>query len=141
MEHTVSERNDWNTKVIAEFRANGGEVEQFKGIPILLLHHTGAKSGKSYVNPLAYLPDGERMAVFASMGGAPKNPDWYHNLVAHPDVQVEIGGGQAFAARARVATGAEHDTLYAEQAKRVPVFGEYQQKTTRVIPVVVIERA
>ena len=137
----MSERNDWNIKVIEEFRANGGEVQQFKGIPILLLHHTGAKSNKSYVNPLAYLPDGERMVVFASMGGAPRNPDWYHNLVAHPAVEVEIGGGQAFAARARVAQGAERDALYAEQVKRVPVFGEYQQKTKRVIPVVVIERA
>jgi len=140
----MSERPDMNTvntRIIEEFRANGGEVEMFKGIPILLLHHTGAKSNKGYVNPLAYLPDGDSMVVFASMGGAPKNPDWYHNLVAHPDVQVEIGGGQPFAARARVAEGAEHDRLYAEQVKRVPVFGEYQQKTTRVIPVVVIERS
>jgi deazaflavin-dependent oxidoreductase (nitroreductase family) len=137
----VSERNDWNTRVIEEFRGNGGEVQQFKGIPILLLHHKGAKSNRSYVNPLAYLPDGDRMVVFASMGGAAKNPDWYHNLVAHPDVQVEIGGGPPFAAKARVAEAAERDALYAEQVRRVPVFGEYQQKTTRVIPVVVIERA
>jgi deazaflavin-dependent oxidoreductase (nitroreductase family) len=136
----VSERSDWNRRVIEEFRANRGEVQQFKGIPILLLHHVGAKSGNSYVNPLAYLPDGERMVVFASMGGAPKNPDWYHNLVAHPDVQVEVGGQTAFAARARVAQGAERDALYAEQVKRVPVFGEYQQKTSRVIPVVILER-
>jgi deazaflavin-dependent oxidoreductase (nitroreductase family) len=136
----VSERSDWNRRVIEEFRANRGEVRQFKGIPILLLHHVGAKSGNSYVNPLAYLPDGERMVVFASMGGAPKNPDWYHNLVAHPDVQVEVGGQTAFAARARVAQGAERDALYAEQVKRVPVFGEYQQKTSRVIPVVILER-
>jgi deazaflavin-dependent oxidoreductase (nitroreductase family) len=140
----MSERPDMNTvntRIIEEFRANAGEVEMFKGIPILLLHHTGARSGESYVNPLAYLPDGESMVVFASMGGAPRNPDWYHNLRAHPDVQVEIAGGAPFAARARVAEGAEHDRLYAEQVKRVPVFGEYQQKTTRVIPVVVIERA
>jgi deazaflavin-dependent oxidoreductase (nitroreductase family) len=136
----VSERSDWNRRVIEEFRANRGDVQQFKGIPILLLHHVGGKSGKSYVNPLAYLPDGERMVVFASMGGAPKNPDWYHNLVAHPDVQVEVGGQAAFAARARVASGAERDALYAEQVKRVPVFGEYQQKTSRVIPVVILER-
>lgn len=136
----MSERSDWNRRVIEEFRANAGEVQQFKGIPILLLHHIGAKSGKNYVNPLAYLPDGERMIVFASMGGAPKNPDWYHNLVAHPDVQVEVGGQPAFAARARVAQGTERDDLYAEQVKRVPVFGEYQQKTSRVIPVVILER-
>jgi deazaflavin-dependent oxidoreductase (nitroreductase family) len=139
----MSERPDMktvNARIIDEFRANGGEVEMFKDIPILLLHHTGAKSSKSYVNPLAYLPDGERLVVFASMGGAPNNPDWYHNLVAHPDVQVEIEGKPAFAGKARVATGAERDALYAEQVKRVPVFAEYQQKTTRVIPVVVIER-
>jgi deazaflavin-dependent oxidoreductase (nitroreductase family) len=136
----VSEGSDWNRRVIEEFRANRGEVQQFKGIPILLLHHVGARSGKNYVNPLAYLPDGERMIVFASMGGAPKNPDWYHNLAAHPDVQVEVGGQPAFAARARVAQGAERDALYAEQVKRAPVFGEYQQKTSRVIPVVILER-
>jgi deazaflavin-dependent oxidoreductase (nitroreductase family) len=136
----VSERSDWNRRVIEEFRANRGEVQLFKGIPILLLHHIGGKSGKNYVNPLAYLPDGERMIVFASMGGAPKNPDWYHNLVAHPEVQVEVAGRPAFAARARVAHGPERDALYAEQVKRVPVFGEYQQKTSRVIPVVILER-
>jgi deazaflavin-dependent oxidoreductase (nitroreductase family) len=136
----VSERSDWNRRVIEEFRANGGEVQQFRGIPILLLHHIGARSSKNYVNPLAYLQDSDRMVVFASMGGAPKNPDWYHNLVAHPDVQVEVGGQPAFDARARVAQGAERDTLYAEQVKRVPVFGEYQQKTSRVIPVVILER-
>jgi deazaflavin-dependent oxidoreductase (nitroreductase family) len=136
----MSERSDWNTKVIEEFRANGGAVQQFKDIPLLLLHHTGAKSGVHYVNPLAYLPHGDSMVVFASMGGAPKNPDWYHNLVAHPDVEVELGGGERFKARARVAQGTERDSLYAEQAKRVPVFGDYQQRTTRQIPVVVLDR-
>src|SRR3970040_138782 len=105
MELSVSERNDWNIKVIEEFRANGGEVQQFKGIPILLLHHKGAKSSKRYVNLLAYLPDGERMVVFASMGGAPRNPDWYHNLVAHPGVKIELGDGKVFAAKATVTEG------------------------------------
>lgn len=139
----TNERNDWNKKVIEEFRANGGKVAQFGSMPLLLLHHTGAKSGKSYVNPLAYLPDGDRMAVFASMGGAPTNPAWYHNLVAHPEVQVEVDGKPAFAARARVAEGEERDRLYKEQVSRVPVFGEYEAKTkgTRVIPVVVLEKA
>ena len=136
----MNDPNDWNRRVIEEFRANAGNVEQFKGIPIPLLHHTGAKSGRAYINPLAYLQDGDRMAVFASMGGAPKNPDWYHNLVAHPDVQVELGDGKVFAAKATVAQGAEHDRLYATQSQRVPVFAEYQKKTTRVIPVVVLER-
>ena len=137
----MNERNDWNHKVIEEFRANGGSVEQFKGIPILLLHHTGAKTGRAYVNPLAYLPDGERLVVFASMGGAPKNPDWYYNLVAHPNVNIELGDSKVFAAKATVAEGAEHDRLYAAQSARVPVFAEYQKKTTRVIPVVVLERS
>jgi deazaflavin-dependent oxidoreductase (nitroreductase family) len=133
--------NDRNREIIQEFRANAGAVEQFKGIPILLLHHKGAKSGREYVNPLAYLNDEDRMVVFASMGGAPKNPDWYHNLVANPDVEVELGDGKTIAATARIAEGAEHDDLYAKQVALVPVFGEYQQRTTRQIPVVVLERA
>jgi deazaflavin-dependent oxidoreductase (nitroreductase family) len=138
----TNDRNDWNTKVIEEFRANGGKVGQFGSMPLLLLHHTGAKSGKSYVNPLAYLPDGDAMAIFASKGGAPNNPDWYHNLVAHPDVQVEVDGKPPVAARARVAEGEERERLYREQASRVPVFGEYETKTkgTREIPVIVIEK-
>ena len=138
----TNDRNDWNTKVIEEFRANGGKVGQFGSMPLLLLHHTGAKSGKSYVNPLAYLPVGDAMAVFASKGGAPTNPDWYHNLVAHPDVQVEVDGKPAVAARARVAEGEERERIYREQVSKVPVFGEYETKTKdqRLIPVVVIEK-
>src|SRR6476661_702288 len=144
MRHNMTnDRNDWNTKVIEEFRANGGKVGQFGSMPILLLHHKGAKSGKSYVNPLAYLPVGNSMAIFASKAGGPTNPDWYHNLVAHPDVQVEIDGKPAVAAKARVATGEERDRLYREQASKVPVFNEYETKTqgVRTIPVVVIEPA
>jgi deazaflavin-dependent oxidoreductase (nitroreductase family) len=135
------DRNDWNTKVIEEFRANGGKVGQFGSLPILLLHHTGAKSGKAYLNPLAYLPVGSAMAVFASKGGAPGNPDWYHNLVANPDVQVEVGGKPAIKARARVAAGEERDRLYREQVKVAPVFAEYETKTqgVRTIPVIVLE--
>ena len=138
----TNDRDNWNAKVIEEFRANGGKVAQFGAMPLLLLHHTGAKSGKSYVNPLAYLPVGDAMAVFASKGGAPGNPDWYHNMVANPDVQVEIDGKPPFKARARVATGEERDRLYREQASKVPVFNEYEEKTkgVRTIPVVVIEK-
>ena len=138
----TNDRGNWNQKVSEEFRANGGKVEQFKGIPILLLHHKGAKSGKAYVNPLAYQDTGSGMAVFASKGGAPGNPDWYHNLVANPDVQVEIDGKAPFAARARVATGEERDRIYRQQVASVPVFGEYETKTKgiRTIPVVVIEK-
>jgi deazaflavin-dependent oxidoreductase (nitroreductase family) len=138
----TTDRNNWNENVIKEFRANAGKVGQFGSMPLLLLHHKGAKSNKAYVNPLAYLPVGDAMAIFASKAGAPTNPDWYHNLVAHPDVQVEVDGKPPVAARARVATGEERERLYREQASRVPVFAEYEQKTkgTREIPVVVIDK-
>ena len=138
----ANDRSNWNQKVIEEFRANGGKVGQFGSMPLLLLHHTGAKSGKSYVNPLAYLQVGDAMAVFASKGGAPGNPDWYHNLVAHPDVQVEVDGKPPVKAKARVATGEERDRIYREQVSKVAVFGEYETKTkgVRTIPVVVLEK-
>jgi deazaflavin-dependent oxidoreductase (nitroreductase family) len=137
----TNERNDRNQQVIEEFRANGGNVAQFKGVPLLLLHHKGAKSGRDYINPLAYLEDGGRWVIFASMGGAPTSPDWYHNLVANPNVQVELPGGRPFAAKASVAEGAEHDRLYDAQVAKVPVFDQYRKRTTRVIPVVVLQRA
>ncbi|HEU0075289.1 MAG TPA: nitroreductase/quinone reductase family protein [Dehalococcoidia bacterium] len=133
--------NDWNTRVIEEFRANGGNVEQFKGVPLLLLHHTGAKSGRSYINPLAYLADGERMVVFGSKAGSDTNPDWYHNLVAHPDVKVELAGGKLVDAKAVVLQGAERERIYDRQVERVPVFAEYRAKTSRQIPVIALEPA
>ena len=136
----MNERNERNRRVIEEFRANKGKVAQFGNIPLLLLHHNGAKTRRSYVNPLAYLPDGDRMVVFATMGGAPTNPDWYHNLVAHPDVSVELGDGEVFAAKASVAHGSERERLYDAQVARVPVFGDYRTRTSRVIPVIVLER-
>ena len=131
--------NDMNARIIDEFRANRGDVAMFKGIPLLLLHHTGAKSGRAYINPLAYLPDDNRYVIFASKGGAPTNPDWYHNLVAHPDVRVELGDGSIIDARAVVAQGPDRDRLYAAQVARVPVFADYEAKTQRQIPVVVLE--
>jgi deazaflavin-dependent oxidoreductase (nitroreductase family) len=131
--------NDWNSRVIEEFRTNGGRVEQFKNVPLLLLHHTGAKSGRSYVNPLAYLADGDRRIVFASKAGADTNPDWYHNLVAHPDVKVEMGDGNVIASRAVVLEGEERDQIYERQAKLVPSFAEYRDKTKRKIPVIALE--
>jgi deazaflavin-dependent oxidoreductase (nitroreductase family) len=136
----MTNRNDWNTKVIEEFRANGGKVAQFGELPLLLLHHTGARTGKKYTNPLAYLQDGDSMAIFASKAGADMNPDWYHNLKAHPDVEVEIGDGATFAARASEALGTERDRLYNKQAERAPAFTEYQAKTSRKIPVILLER-
>ncbi len=132
--------NDWNTKIIEEFRKNDGKVGgQFNGFPLLVFTHTGAKSGKKHTTPVMYLPDGDRYVIFASMGGAPKNPDWYHNLVAHPDIKLEVGT-EKFDAKATVKKGKERDELYARQTKLYPQFGEYAKKTTRKIPVIVLER-
>ena len=134
----MAELNDFNAGIIGEFRANGGKVGgPFEGAPILLLTTTGARSGATRVNPLAYLPDGDRMLVFASKGGAPTNPDWYHNVRAHPEVTVEVGE-QTKRMRAVELTGAERDRLFAEQAKRMPGFADYQANTTRVIPVIAL---
>ena len=136
----IKSMKDWNKHVIDEFHANGGKVGgPFEGAPILLLTTTGAKSGKKYTTPLMYLPDGDRMLIFASKGGAPTNPDWYHNLVAHPDATVEVGT-EKFDVTATVITGEERDRLYAEQSRRYPPFAEYQEKTTRRIPVVALKR-
>ncbi|GAC1364990.1 MAG: nitroreductase family deazaflavin-dependent oxidoreductase [Ktedonobacteraceae bacterium] len=132
--------NDWNTKIIEEFRANGGKVGgPFEGAPLLLLTTMGAKSGKQRTTPLVYMPDGERMFIFASKAGAPTNPDWYHNILAHPQVTLEVGN-ETFTARAINVTGEERDQIYARQAQINPGFAEYQKKTTRVIPVVALER-
>jgi len=136
----MTDMNAFNTTVIEEFRANGGKVGGgFAGAPMVLLTTTGAKSGTKRTTPLVYLPDGDRVVVFASKGGAPTNPDWYHNVVANPEVTVEVGG-ESYQARAVVAEQAERDRLFAEQASRMPNFAEYAEKTTRVIPVVVLER-
>lgn len=138
---TPPNMNDFNRRVIEEFRANDGKVGGiFEGRPVMLLTTTGAKSGRRFTLPLVYLPDGERIVIFASKAGAPKNPDWYHNLVANPVVTVEAGP-ETFDATATVITGVERDQLYARQVELMPQFGEYQQKTTRVIPVIVLERA
>jgi deazaflavin-dependent oxidoreductase (nitroreductase family) len=130
--------NDFNTKIVDEFRANHGQVGgPFTGAPMLVLTTTGAKSGEARVNPLVYLADGDRLVIFASKAGAPTNPDWYHNLRAHPRVTVERGD-ETFAADAIVVEGEERDRLYAQQASVMPGFAEYQEKTARVIPVVVL---
>jgi deazaflavin-dependent oxidoreductase (nitroreductase family) len=129
--------NDYNAKLIEEFRANHGTVSDFGGMTLLLLHHTGAKSGERRINPVAYLKDGERYVVFGSKGGAPSNPAWYHNLKAHPEAQVEVGD-RTISVVANEATGPERDRLFAAQVERSPQFGEYQTKTARPIPVVVL---
>ena len=136
----MSEFDDWNRQIIEEFHANGGKVGgQFAGFTLLLLTTTGAKSGKRRVNPLGYTTDGDRLVIIASKGGAPSSPDWYYNLLAHPEVTVEVGS-ETFQATASVVDGEEHDTLYAKMVAIAPQFAEYQQKTTRKIPVVVLER-
>lgn len=131
--------NEWNKQIIAEFRANDGQVGgDFEGKPLLILHTTGRKSGQPRENPLMYRTEGERMYVFASKGGMPDNPDWYYNLTANPDVRVEVGA-DTLEATATVVEGAERDRIYAEQAAEYPQFGEYQQNTERVIPVIALE--
>ena len=134
----MSDTNDWNTGVIAEFRKNHGKVGgYFKGAPLLLLHHTGARSGKARLNPMMFLKDGERYLVFASKGGADTNPDWYYNMKAHPDVQIEVGD-EKFDAHAEEITGPERDALFKRQASIYPTFTEYQLKTKRMIPVIAL---
>jgi deazaflavin-dependent oxidoreductase (nitroreductase family) len=131
---------NFNAKIIREFRENEGKVGgPFEGAPLLLLTSTGAKSGQPRTSPMMYLPDGGRYLVFASKAGAPTNPDWYHNLVAHPDASIEVGT-ERFAVKATVITGAERDELYARQAELYPGFAEYEAKTTRIIPVIALER-
>ena len=133
--------NDFNQGVIDEFRANAGMVGgYFEGRNMVLVHHQGAKSGKQYVSPLVYqrLDDG-KMAIFASKGGAPENPAWYHNVVANPNVTVEIGT-ETFDVRARVADGEERNRIWEQQKVDVPGFADYENKTTRSIPVVILER-
>jgi deazaflavin-dependent oxidoreductase (nitroreductase family) len=137
----MSEPNDWNAKIIEEFRANGGKVGgPFEGAHILLLHTTGAKTGKERVNPMMYRPVGGIYAVFASKAGAPTNPDWYHNLVANPAVRAEIGT-QTLDLTARVADSAEREPIWAAQKADYPGFAEYERKTSRQIPVVILEPA
>ena len=136
----MAEVTDWNTKIIDEFRANEGRVGgPFEGAPMLLLHHTGARSGTERVNPLVYLPEGDRFVIFASKGGAPTNPDWLHNLRANPEAQVEVGT-ERIDVKAREADGDERDRLWTTIKAERPGFADYEAKTTRRIPVVVLER-
>ena len=136
----MPDMNDWNRQTIEAFRTNGGKVGgMWEGRPLLLLTSTGAKSGQRRTHPVMYLHDGDRLLVFASKGGAPTNPDWYHNLLAHPEVTVEVGD-ETYDAIATPLTGEERDQLYAQWAELYPQFGEYQKKTTRKIPVAALKR-
>ena len=132
---------DFNAQVIEDFRANEGRAGgMLEGMPMVLLHHTGAKSGTARVNPLAYLKDGDRYVIFASKGGAPANPDWYHNLKAHPEVTIEVGT-DTLPVIASEATGEERERLFSTQAGIMPQFAQYAQNTERVIPVIVLTPA
>lgn len=132
--------NDFNAYTIEEFRANGGKVGgYFEGATMLLLHTKGAKSGLPRTNPLVYLPDGDRYVVIASKGGADANPDWYHNLLADPNAEIEVGTGERIPVRATVISGPEREELYARQVERRPGFADYETKTTRKIPVIALD--
>ena len=134
----MSDQDDWNARIIEEFRANDGKVGgPFEGAPLLLLHSTGAKSGAERVAPLMYQAVGHDFAVFASKAGAPTNPDWYHNLLAHPAAGVEVGT-ETLAITARVAEGDERERIWSKQKADYPRFAEYEEKTSRQIPVVVL---
>lgn len=136
----LAELKTLNQQVIQEFRANQGKVGgRYANRSLLLLTTTGAKSGRPHTTPLAYTKDGERFVVIASFGGGPKNPDWYHNLVANPEAIVEVGS-ERFRVRATIVTGEERQRLYDRQAAEIPAFAEYQKKTTRQIPVIVLTR-
>jgi deazaflavin-dependent oxidoreductase (nitroreductase family) len=130
--------SDHNARIIDEFRANEGRVGgSFEGTPLLLLHHTGARSGEERINPLAYQRDDGRYVVFASKGGAPRNPGWYHNLRAHPNATIEVGT-DTIEVLASEASGEERERLFHTQAERIPQFAEYERRTERSIPVIVL---
>ncbi len=132
--------NDRNRAVIDEFRGNGGQVSIHPaGHSLLLLTTTGAKSGRQHITPLAYHRDGDRLIIVASKGGAPDNPAWYHNLRANPHVTVEVGT-EKFEANAEVAQGEERDRLYRQQASQFAAFNDYEKRTTRQIPVIILTR-
>ena len=132
----TNERINWNQKIIDEFRANDGKVGgRFEGKTLLLLHTTGAKSGKKRVNPVAYVRDGERYVVIASKGGAPTNPGWYYNILARPRLTVEVGT-ETFQVDAKVAKEPERSRLYNKMVEMLPAFDDYRRKTERVIPVI-----
>lgn len=137
----LDDLNDFNRQIVEEFRANGGQVGgPFEGAPMLVLHSTGARSGKERLAPVVYQQVGDDWAIFASKAGAPTHPDWYHNLVANPAATIEVGT-ERVAVTARVAEGDERERIWAEQKQRMPGFAEYEAATSRQIPVVVLSRS
>ena len=136
----MADGDDFNEKVITEFRANAGKVGGFfEGAPLLLLHHNGAKTGTERVNPLVYQQVGGSYAIFASKGGAPDNPDWYYNVLAHPDVTIEVGTTTA-RVRAREADPAERAPIWTTQKERMANFADYEKNAApREIPVILLD--
>jgi deazaflavin-dependent oxidoreductase (nitroreductase family) len=130
---------DYNNQLIEEFRANRSKFEGPGARPLLLLTTTGAKSGQHYTTPMMYIPNGDRLLVIASNIGAPKHPDWYHNLVAHPEVTVEVGT-ETYEATAIVTQGTERQQLWTWIIEQYPFFADHQTKTTRQIPVIALSR-
>lgn len=136
----MDDPNSRNEKIIDEFRANAGKVGgYFAGKTLLILHTVGAKSGKERINPTAYTTDGDRLVIIASKGGAPTHPNWYRNILAHPQVTLEVGTEQ-FKAFAEVASEPERTRLYNKMVEMMPGFAEYEKRTTRVIPVITLTR-
>ncbi|MGA7669371.1 MAG: nitroreductase family deazaflavin-dependent oxidoreductase [Nitrolancea sp.] len=135
----MSGGNDWDTNIVNEFRVNGGKVGgPFEGAPLLILHTTGAKSGEERVHPLMYQAVDGKYAIFASKGGAPTNPAWYHNLLSNPETTIEIGT-ETKRVTAHEVTGAEREPIWETQKERYPGFADYETKTSRTIPVVILE--
>jgi deazaflavin-dependent oxidoreductase (nitroreductase family) len=135
----MPDAKDRNARIIEEFRTNEGKVGgYFAGRPMLLLHTKGRKTGLPRTNPVVYLPDGDRFVIIASKGGAPKDPQWYRNLVADPNVEIEVGT-RTIPVKAVVITGPERDELYARQVEKMPAFADYERKTERTIPVIALE--
>ena len=137
----MPETRDWNAEIIAEFRANQGQVKApyDNPPPMLLIHTIGAKSGRQHIVPMRTLPDGDVLYVFASAHGSARNPDWYYNLIANPDIVIEKGS-ETIPVHASEVVGSERDAIFARQAARFPIFAEYQRKLDRTIPVIRLER-
>lgn len=137
----MTDGNDWNAQIIAEFRQNGGKVGgPFEGSPMVLIHHRGAKTGTERVTPLMCQLEGDRIFIFASKAGAPDNPDWYHNLKANPEITIEFEGEQGIPARVVELAGDERDRVWERQKREWPQFAEYETKTDRTIPVLELQR-
>lgn len=135
----MADRNDFNAQIIREFRENGGKVGgPFEGSPMIILHTVGAKSGEEHVTPLVYFSYKERRYIIASAAGAPKNPAWYHNLKANPDVRIEIGDGNEDVTASEI-NGAGHAEVWSALVQAMPGFGDYQRNTTRTIPLMALD--